>query len=158
MRIVAGLKDTVIIDDTYNSSPTAAERALSTLLELKTGGSRIAVLGDMLELGQFSVREHEKLGEQAAETADVLFTVGVRARKIAEGALEAGMNEKRIFQYDDAVSAGRELQNYIKKGDVILVKGSQGIRCERIVADIMAHPEQAEALLVRQSSVWLNKA
>lgn len=158
MRILPGIKDTVIIDDTYNSSPTATERALSTLAEMKCGGNRIAVLGDMLELGQYSVTEHEKVGQQVAQTAEVLFTVGVRARKIAESAMEHGMSEKRIFQYDEAVFAGRELQNYIQKGDVILVKGSQGVRCERIVAEIMSEPDKAGELLVRQSEIWLSKA
>ena len=154
MRIIAGIKNTLIIDDSYNSSPTAAERALSTLYELKGFKRKIAVLGDMLELGRFSVREHERVGEQVADGTDVLFTVGIRARVIASGALSFGLNERKIRQYDEAMRAGRELQNYIKEGDVILIKGSQGVRCEKIVVDIMAQPEQASDLLVRQSRIW----
>ena len=156
MRILKGLKDTVIIDDTYNSSPTASERALSTLFELKGFKRKIAVLGDMLELGQYSMKEHERVGQQVADGADVLVTIGIRARSIAEGALEHGFSEKNILQYDESIRAGRELQNFIQPGDVILIKGSQSIRTERIVKDIMAEPNKAETLLVRQSQVWQN--
>ena len=156
MRIIKGIKDTVIIDDTYNSSPTASERALSALYELKGFKRKIAVLGDMLELGRFSMREHERVGEQVADGADMLITVGIRSRSIAEGALEHGMSEKSIRQYDESVRAGRELQNLIQPGDVILIKGSQSIRTERIVLDIMAEPQKAEELLVRQSQFWKN--
>lgn len=158
MRIIPALKDSTIIDDTYNSSPVALERSLSTLREITGFNRKIAVVGDMLELGRFSVEEHTKAGAQAAECSDILITVGVRARRIAEGALTAGMSEKNILQYDEAVQAGRELQNLIEPGDLILIKGSQGMRMERIVADIMRHPEEAEELLVRQSQAWQEKA
>lgn len=154
MRILKGIKDTLIIDDTYNASPVAMERSIETLKELKGVKRRIAVLGDMMELGQFSVREHERIGELVAKKADVLFTVGIRSRGIAKGALEHGMSEKHIFQYDDAVRAGTELQNYIAAGDVVLIKGSQSIRAERIVEEIMAEPMRAEELLVRQGVEW----
>jgi UDP-N-acetylmuramoyl-tripeptide--D-alanyl-D-alanine ligase len=158
MRVVRGIKDTVIIDDTYNSSPIATERALSSLLEIKTAKRRIAVLGDMLELGRYSVGAHERVGAQVAETADVLVAVGVRARKIVEGALEHGMSEKHIYQYDNAAAAGRELQNLLVPGDVVLVKGSQGMRCEQIVHEIMREPERAAELLVRQGPAWQKEA
>ena len=118
---------------------------------------RIAVLGDMLELGRYSVREHERAGELAAKSADVLLTIGVRARKIAEGALEHRLSEKHILQYDRVDRCGKELQNLLEPGDVILVKASQGIRAERIVEEIMAKPEEAQRLLVRQGKVWQQK-
>ncbi len=154
MRLIAGKHDTVIIDDTYNSSPVAAEKALSTMAELPVGGRKIIILGDMLELGRFSVREHERLGEQAATVADILVTVGVRAHKIAEGALEHGLSEKVIFQYDDAERAAEEIATKIQPGDVILVKASQGIRAEKIVKRLMARPDEAADLLVRQDEMW----
>ena len=154
MRLIPGIKDTMIIDDTYNSSPIALESALVTLSELRGFSRKVAVLGDMLELGRHSVSAHEAAGNQAAKTADILITVGIRARGIAEAALNSGMSEKNILQYEDSVTAGRELQNLIQPGDVILIKGSQGIRMERAVADIMAQPELAEEQLVRQSAVW----
>lgn len=157
MRIIKGIKGSVIIDDTYNSSPAAAEQAVITLKEIRYAKRKIAVLGDMLELGRFSAREHEKIGELVAGSADVLFTVGVRARKIAETALEQGVNEKNILQYDDATKAGRELQNFIKAGDVILIKASQGIRAEKIVEEVMQEPNKALDLLVRQDPAWQNR-
>lgn len=154
MRLIEGVKDTMIIDDTYNSSPVAVERALSSLLEIKGFSRKIAVLGDMLELGRYSIEEHERVGRQAAECADLLITVGVRARSIAEGALEAGMNEKNILQYEEAMKGAKEIEVMLKPGDLILVKGSQGRRMERIVEEIMKEPEAAEKLLVRQSQAW----
>jgi len=154
MRIIPGIKATVLIDDTYNSSPAAAEQALLTLKELSYAKRKIAVLGDMLELGKFSSVEHERIGQLVPTVADVLFTVGVRARQIAEGALNAGMSEKQIFQYDDIDRAGRELQAILSPGDVVLIKASQGIRAERIVEEVMSDPEQAPDLLVRQDKMW----
>lgn len=154
MRIIRGIKHTLLIDDTYNSSPIASEQALKTLGELRGVKRKIAVLGDMMELGQFSIREHERIGILVAQYADVLVTVGVRARGYSKGAMEAGMNPKYIFEYDDALRAGSEIQTFIKEGDVLLVKGSQSIRAERFVEELMLEPERAEELLVRQSKEW----
>lgn len=157
MRIIKGINDTIIIDDTYNSSPTASERALQTLKELRGATRKVAILGDMLELGQYSVREHEKVGEDVAHSADILITIGVRARKIAEGALEHGMSEKNICQYDYVDRARREVRSLIKKGDVILVKASQSIRAETVVGELMAEVGNREHMLVRQSKEWQEK-
>jgi UDP-N-acetylmuramoyl-tripeptide--D-alanyl-D-alanine ligase len=154
MHIVAGLKATTIIDDTYNSSPTAVEQALQTLNEIKYAKRKIVVLGDMLELGRFSSDEHYRIGTMIPPIAKVLITVGIRARKFAEGALAAGMPEKSILQYDDSLTAGKELQSFLQPGDVVLVKASQGIRAEKIVEEIMAEPELASDLLVRQETFW----
>lgn len=155
MRLIPGIKGSIIIDDTYNASPVAMERAIQTLKEVRTVGRKIAVLGDMMELGQFSMREHEKAGEQVATVADILVTVGIRARGIAEGALEHGMSEAKIFQYEDARTAGKELEAILGEDDIILVKGSQSIRGERAVEELMAEPEKAAELLVRQDPMWL---
>lgn len=154
MRIVQGIKETTIIDDSYNSSPAALERSLLTLKEIKGAKRKIAVLGDMMELGQYSISEHERIGALAKECATLLMTIGVRARGFAKGALEHGMSEKKILQYDDALTAGKELQALIKAGDVVLVKASQSIRAEKVVEEIMAEPERAEELLVRQGEFW----
>lgn len=154
MRIIPGIKASVIIDDTYNSSPIAAEQALQTLNELKYAKRKIVVFGDMLELGRFSADEHERIGTMIPPIAKQLITVGIRARKFAEGALRAGMPEQNILQYDDALRAGKELQGMLKPGDVVLIKASQSIRTERVVEEIMASPEQADKLLVRQERAW----
>lgn len=157
MRVIDGIKGTLIIDDTYNASPVAAESALETLNELKGAKRKIAVMGDMLELGRYSVREHERIGELAARSTDILLTVGVRARKIAEGALEHGLSEKHIYQYDLVERCGKELQTLLQPGDVVLIKASQGMRAERIVEEIMAEPDLAPELLVRQGRAWLER-
>lgn len=154
MRIIPGVKGTTLIDDTYNSSPIAAAAALEGLREVKYTKRKIAVLGDMLELGRFSAREHERIGELVPRCADMLVTVGIRSQRTAEAALAHGMSEKNVLQYEEATRAGRELQGLIQTGDVILVKGSQGIRAERIIEELMAAPEQAAELLVRQDEAW----
>lgn len=157
MRILPGIKGTVLIDDSYNSSPVAVESALQTLGELKYATRKIAVLGDMLELGQYSVAQHERIGALVPRVADVLCTVGVRARGIAQGALAHGLSDPVVFQYDDAARAGQELQTMLRPGDVVLIKGSQGIRTERIVEEVMREPLRAPELLVRQSAEWKRK-
>ncbi len=157
MYVIPGIKNTLIIDDTYNSSPAAVDAALDALAAVPQGasvGRRIAVLGDMLELGRHSVEEHRKAGARAAQVADILVTVGFRARDIAEGALDAGMPETQILQFEDARRAGKELEDIVREGDTVLVKGSQSMRMERTVEELMQNPELAETLLVRQDAEW----
>lgn len=157
MRLIPGIKDTLIIDDTYNSSPAAVAAALEAL-NLCTSdvhtGRKIAVLGDMLELGRASVGEHKKLGALCAKHCQLLLTVGFRAHDVAEGALDNGMADADILQFEDSSKAGAELQNLVKEGDVVLCKGSQGMRMERIVKELMADPTKAPELLVRQDAEW----
>ena len=157
MRIINGIKNTTILDDTYNSSPTAVNSALQTLKEIKTKGRKIAVLGDMMELGKHSVEEHFKIGKLAKDSCDVLITVGIRSRKIAESAYKTKMSKKNIFQFDNSMEAREKISDLIQKNDIILVKGSQFIRMERIVKEIMAEPEKAKELLIRQEEEWEKK-
>jgi UDP-N-acetylmuramoyl-tripeptide--D-alanyl-D-alanine ligase len=154
MKLIKGIKSSVIIDDTYNSSPVAVEQAFEAIKELSYAKRKILVLGDMLELGKFSSDEHKRIGTLAPRVANVLFTVGIRARQFAEGALIAGMSEKNIYQFDDVAQVGRELQNFIQPGDVVLIKASQGIRAEKIVEEIMNEPDKASELLVRKDEKW----
>jgi UDP-N-acetylmuramyl pentapeptide synthase len=157
MRLIEGLKDSLIIDDTYNSSPAAVHAALETFIFVPKAQRRIAVLGDMLELGRHSVEEHRKLGPLLVKHTDLLVTVGPRARDMAQGALDNGMSDLQILQYEDARMAGEELKNLIRLGDCILVKGSQSIRMERTVEELMLNSEQASSLLVRQDMEWKKK-
>lgn len=157
MRIIKGLKNSTIIDDTYNSSPAAVIEALKTMEEIDAPGRKIAVLGDMLELGSYSREAHHDIGKKAARVCDILCVVGAQGRIIAEGALEEGMDENKIFEYDNSEEAGDDIQNLIQKGDVVLVKGSQGVRMEKIVENIMAEPEKAGESLVRQEQAWKRK-
>lgn len=158
MRILPGIKSTLIIDDSYNSSPVALTEALSALKSLDdNGGRKIAVLGDMLEIGMYSTDEHKKAGQNVASFANLLFVVGIRARNIAEGALEAGMDEANIFQYEDSRVAGKDLEIMLREGDTVLVKGSQGVRMEKVVEEIFADPMHAKDFLVRQDPEWENR-
>lgn len=159
MHLLPGIKDTLIIDDTYNSSPAATAAALDTVLALKAhmNGRQILVLADMLELGRHSVDEHRKIGAQAAKIADVLVTVGFRARDIAGAALDNGLPDGSIFQYEDASKAGDELAAMLMPCDSVLVKGSQSMRMEKTVEHLMRDPERAGELLVRQDVDWKKK-
>jgi UDP-N-acetylmuramoyl-tripeptide--D-alanyl-D-alanine ligase len=158
MHLLQGINGSCIIDDTYNASPVAVGQAITTMAELEVGqGKKIIALGDMLELGSYSSKEHVQVGEMVAKVADILATVGVRSRSIAEGAKKAGMPESSIVQFDDSTKAGEYLKSIVSKGDIVLVKGSQSIRMERAVEAIMAYPEDKESLLVRQDPMWLRK-
>ncbi|KKU80494.1 MAG: UDP-N-acetylmuramoyl-tripeptide-D-alanyl-D-alanine ligase [Parcubacteria group bacterium GW2011_GWA1_47_8] len=157
VRIIPGIKGSTILDDTYNSSPVAAMAAVEALSKIKATGKKIAVLGDMLELGKLTVEEHKTLGEHAGNVADCIFAVGPRAKYIAEGALAGKISEKNILQFDNAHEAGKSLENILGEGDIVLIKGSQSIRMERAVEEVMANPEHAGTLLVRQEEEWKAK-
>jgi len=159
MCLLQGIEDTLLIDDTYNSSPSACEAALKTLgiIKSKTEHRKIAVLGDMLELGKHTEEAHKNIGRMVKENADFLIVVGLRAKNIKEGALGAGMDEKNIFEFSNSREAGEFLKTFIKKNDLVLIKGSQGMRMERTVEAILLDKENKDKLLVRQSSEWLKR-
>lgn len=155
MNILKGIKRSTIIDDTYNSSPVALNSALETLRDLKIKHRKIAVLGDMMELGKHTVSAHKEAGVLAATACDILVTVGLRSRSIAESAIDSGLDEDSVLQFDDSIEAGKYIKGIIKEGDIILVKGSQSTRMERVVSENMAEPARASELLVRQEEEWL---
>lgn len=160
MSIIEGIKKTLIIDDTYNSSPEAALRAVETVgnIQLPENNFKYAVMGDMLELGEFSEQGHADVGKKVVETGfDYLVTVGTESKQMAQAAQQAGMSQENVFSFENSEKAGRFLQDKIKQGDLLLVKGSQGIRTEKIVKELMANPQMAEKLLVRQTEEWLKK-
>ncbi len=152
MHLVPGKKGSVIIDDSYNASPIAAEHALETLSEISTQGRKIAVLGDMRELGKHSSEAHAFLGEQAAKTVSMLVCVGSSVQETAKSAQQHGLSN--VSLYSNAHQAGAYLANVVAEGDVVLVKGSQGVRLEHVVEHVMAEPEKKEKLLVRQGKAW----
>lgn len=158
VRIIPGARGSIIIDDTYNSSPVAALAALDILKDVKAK-RRIAMLGDMLELGKYSKEQHRKVGERAAQVADMLITVGFRSRAMEEAALDAGMPDANIREYElsESARAGEELLREIQEGDIVLIKGSQGMRMEKAVKILMAEPQKAPELLVRQEEAWENR-
>ena len=154
MKLIDGIKGSCVIDDSYNASPVAVEAALKTLENIKTKGLKIAVLGDMLELGKYTTEEHKKIGKLAGGVCDLLLVVGLRAKSMVAGALLGGLSEKNIIEFEDSQKAGKYLEKIVKEGDIVLVKGSQSMRMERTVEEIMAHPEQKSQLLVRQEEEW----
>jgi UDP-N-acetylmuramoyl-tripeptide--D-alanyl-D-alanine ligase len=157
MRLLKGINDSLIIDDTYNSSPFACESALYTLGGVKAKGRKIAVLGDMLELGKHTEEAHKNIGRIAKENVEILIVVGQRAKAIKEGALEAGMKEKNIFELLNSREAGEFLRVFVQGGDLVLIKGSQGVRMERAAESILLDQKNKEKLLVRQDPEWLAK-
>ncbi len=157
MRLIEGANDALILDDSYNASPVAVKEALSTLGSLTTHGRKVAVLGVMAELGAFSVTEHRKIGSLAAKSCSELVVVGESAQEIAAGAKEAGMSAAQVRCYADSVEAAAALPRIIQAGDVVLVKGSQSARMERVVKALMREPERAKELLVRQDDEWQDK-
>ena len=147
-RLLKGKNDSIIIDDSYNSSPVAVEQALATLKVFPYANRRVAVLGDMLELGRYSVVEHERVCTLARNSVDLVVGVGIRSRVCAtvEGAAEVQL-------FDNSRVAAEWLVENIRSGDVILVKGSQSIRTERIVRALLALQKDS-SLLVRQEKRW----
>jgi len=134
LRLVAVRSENgaLLLDDTYNASPESTLAALNLLDELD--GRKIAVLGDMLELGPYEVRGHEMVGVRAAEVVDELVTVGELGRIIAVSARKSGLPESAITLLATTQEAIRHLEPHLQKEDVVLVKGSRGMRMDRIVA------------------------
>lgn len=155
MNPLPGIKDTTIIDSSYNASPESVKEALRVLQT--ASGRKIAILGNMNELGSFTEKAHREIGAYAVDKADILVLVGDLTRSTVEEALHRGFPQKQLFHFDDAETAGKYLQSILKKGDTILVKGSQNkVRLERLIMLIMKEPERANELLVRQDYVWKN--
>lgn len=155
LKVLSGIKNTTIIDDTYNASPVAVRGAITVLKQAYPKARTWAVLGDMMELGGDSQSMHEEIGKHVFKTGvDYLATVGERSKDSARAARAAGMSEDKIFRFERPEDAGKFLEDEIITGDVLLVKGSQGARMEKIVKELMANPLDAPMLLVRQGKGW----
>jgi len=133
MEVLKNPEGWTILNDTYNASPSSVGRALDILKDLKAEGSKYAVLGDMLELGEISLESHRNIGALVYKSgADELHTVGELGKEIAEGAKAAGMPAGHIFSWKDNNSLAEHLIKKIKKGDLVLVKGSRRMKMEEI--------------------------
>jgi UDP-N-acetylmuramoyl-tripeptide--D-alanyl-D-alanine ligase len=156
MRLLSGLSSSVIIDDTYNSSPQSATAALEALAAISSSrGRKIAVLGDMLELGKDADCSHAKIGSLVASLSlDILLAVGPLSEITAKAA-EAGLGQDRVKCFAGPVEAAEYLQQELRSGDLVLVKGSQGMRMEKVVKAMLAEQDMAAGLLVRQDGAWL---
>lgn len=154
MNLMRAVNESFVIDDTYNASPMSTLAALSVLEELNST-RKIAVLGDMLELGDQTEAGHREVGKKVFDSkVDIFVAVGERMKFAVAELVAQGFPKENIFQFEDSVSAGEFLKGILKQGDFVLVKASQGMRTEKIVEKIMANPSHAKNLLCRQSIEW----
>ncbi len=139
LAAVAGPCDSTILDDTYNASPASSIAALNLLAELS--GRKVAVLGDMYELGAYTEEGHRLVGRRTREVVELLVTVGPLGRIIGEEAREAGMAATAIHQVEANAEAVALVRRLVQPGDVILIKGSRGLKMEQIVAELTQPPQ-----------------
>jgi len=139
MKLMKGMRNSLIIDDSYNASPLSSHAALDTLKEFgdkviakNEKGRKIAVLGDMKELGIFTEKAHRLVGNLVGERAEYLFTVGPAAKFIADSAFNQ-LPKENIMSFNDSVEAEEYLKSFIQEGDVVLVKGSRAMEMEKVV-------------------------
>jgi UDP-N-acetylmuramoyl-tripeptide--D-alanyl-D-alanine ligase len=131
LRQIRGM--TVLVD-CYNANPASMDAALATLISLKSGKKAIAVLGDMLELGAVSVDAHRAIGATAARLGvDLVITLGPLAKQIGEGAIDAGMPKDRVLEAGTQAEAAALLIQRSRPGDAVLIKGSRGMKMEKIL-------------------------
>lgn len=157
MNLIEGINGSFVIDDTYNASPMSTLAALNVLGELKAK-RKIAVLGDMLELGDKEEFGHREVGKEVlASKVDVFIAVGKRMKSAVAELVAQGYSPSNILQFDDPESAGNKVQEILRAGDFVLVKGSQGMRMEKVVEKIIANQGEMKNLLCRQSKEWRKK-
>jgi UDP-N-acetylmuramoyl-tripeptide--D-alanyl-D-alanine ligase len=159
-NIIKGKKQTIIIDDSYNSSPESAKYSLELLDEIskscqKENCRKVAILGDMLELGKTSKTAHIKIGKLAGKISDLVIFVGSLAQELAKGAQEE-LDEDDIKVFSDYEELNGQLLSIIKKDDIVLIKGSQGVRLDLSVKKLMSDRLDPSKVLVRQTGEWLN--
>lgn len=157
LRMLAGRNNTFLLDDTYNASPVSTRAALEVMGSL-TAPRRIAVLGDMLELGPDTEKEHALLATAIREAdIHIVVTVGKHMRALHERLLAEGFSRKQVLWMPDPLSAVEPLMNIVRSDDLILIKGSQGLRMEKITEQLLVDPRTASSFLCRQSSEWRRK-
>ncbi len=157
MNLLAGINGSLIIDDTYNASVQSTLSALETadVLDLPEIKRRWVVLADMLELGPESKSGHTEVGKKVASLKNVrLIITGQESLHMSIGAREAGLSETHIYHCNNAEEIIELLSKELRAGDLVLVKASQGMRLEKVVAGILSDPREAKHLLVRQGHEW----
>jgi UDP-N-acetylmuramoyl-tripeptide--D-alanyl-D-alanine ligase len=154
MNLIEGINDCYIFDDTYNASPVSTVAALEMVSEFPCQ-RKIAVLGDMLELGKAMEDGYEKVAKAIVDLKiDLFFGVGERMEVIVKELMDLGYPAKNISYFENPDLAVVQLEKELQSGDLVLVKGSQGMRMEKIVEKIMARPDKAGELLCRQNKEW----
>lgn len=157
LTLLTGRQDMRILDDTYNASPLSTSAALAVLKEI-IAPRRVVILGDMLEIGEGAVDAHRKLADAVIGSGATVFVgVGYYMRYLADALRGTSFPEKYIYSFQDPVLACESLANIVRTGDLVLVKGSQGLRMETIVESLLAYPEKDRDRLPRQSITWQAK-
>lgn len=156
LNVLAGIKRSILIDDTYNAAPLSMTEALN-LLGRFPSTHKVAVLGDMLELGDVTESAHAEIGKLVATlNLQQLFTVGELGKQIADAALKAGMSQESIISFENSDAAKTVVLQTLQPDSVVLIKGSQGARMEKITKELLAEPMGAHRNLVRQYGHWLD--
>jgi UDP-N-acetylmuramoyl-tripeptide--D-alanyl-D-alanine ligase len=134
--VIVPWRGATIYDDSYNSNPYALSRALVLLRQADVQGRRIAVIGDMLELGERELEYHYEAGREIPLDVDFVVGVGRRSQSLLDGARHAGFTEDRLHHFDDAESAAAFLESFARPGDLVLIKASRGIGLDRVVTQL----------------------
>ncbi len=154
-RLIDGLKGSTIVDDSANASPEAAVAGVAMLKPWAQGRRTVAILGTMNELGDSALEAHQEVAAAAAKSVDFLVVLGPFAQDMLKAAKTAGMASHRMLAFTTPEQLFSQLEQVIERNDIIYVKASQnGMRLERVVKRLMAHPADAPKLLVRQSESW----
>lgn len=157
LRLLPGRDNTYLLDDTYNASPASTRAALEVMGEL-IAPRKMVILGDMLELGPESDREHALLAEAVKSSGvDIVVTVGKHMRALHEQLLSDGFSRKQVLWLPDPMSAVDAVMNIIRSEDLILIKGSQGLRMEKVTEQLLVDPRTSGSYLCRQSDEWRKK-
>lgn len=157
MNLLEGKNGIFLIDDTYNASPVSTVAAIDVLSKLNAK-RKIAILGDMLELGDLSEGGHEEVGRKIFDCKiDMFIAVGSRMKRAVEELVALGYPQESIMHFDDPMQAIEKISNLFIEGDFVLIKGSQGMRMEKIVEKLLKNSNESETLLCRQSSQWKKK-
>jgi UDP-N-acetylmuramoyl-tripeptide--D-alanyl-D-alanine ligase len=159
MRVIKGIKETTLIDDSYNANPSSMTAALKTLANLDHLGRKVAILGNMNELGEVSEKAHRMIARVAGRICDLLVFIGPNAKIMQESVELLKSSERtrgqKIVIFEMVSRAVISIDELIEKNDLILIKASQNkMRFEKIVEALMAEPEKASGLLVRQGRRW----
>lgn len=156
MNLILGKKNSLLVDDTYNSSPEAAMAAVEAVSKLNSDLRKVAFLGDMLELGDLASEAHYDLGKKVAQSGfSCLVAVGRFRQDLIQGAKQAGLNN--LYEFENSQLAVLQALDVINNNDIVLIKGSQGSRMEFVTRALMNDPLQAKDLLVRQTGLWEDK-
>lgn len=156
MNLLEGKNKSYLIDDTYNASPVSTMAALEVLKQMKAN-RKVAILGDMLELGKESESGHRDVAKKIFESeVDIFIAVGSRMQDAVKELGSLGF-KNTIIEFEDTLQAVDKIKNIFQKDDYILVKGSQGMRMEKIVAKLLKNPDLSSQLLCRQNPEWQKK-